>query len=554
MAFYTRYIDVNGSYRICNPSTLDVDTSIICNEDREEEDPTCNLIGSETLLYTTYDVPAEIMCGRLSVGGYTSSPFQSHWNYWGNWWWHSGNSGWYCGTYYYINWYNTIETFSNYAGGYYGSYGYRSIKCAEVPTERFNEFSRVAGCQERRCVSMSWYSGYYYGGYNDWGHVCSALNGERDKHDNCRSSGCDESCKLEASFIEKSYEVDYEIVRNAYYCLSDFDQPEIAPCGQISFELISVFHYQTECESDTTSCFGEDYCLINEEPPEGFTELARTSPTKSIRYARTTDCDSSCATCVPCDETDACQNITYGGYHYYSLIGTNCCTHQYGWLYYHTICPDYSIGPNVKFVNSGGSCIQVSYDYELKQGELDFGTNRTACFQHGQANIIDRRCVSPAPRWTSVPECEDINLGECEIQGPNYTREYPPTGGSTGGSSFHECIPPTPPVDPQPEIRAFQSKTQKYVELTKVTTETVSVTYSCNRPEEYYKYVQCHESIFNGNCGCPESFNETNSCDKTVFVGLTLEYVPEEVLSTVTAKAIGHFCKKTLAVEGCPQD
>ena len=73
--------------------------------------------------------------------------------------------------------------------------------------------------------------GYYYGRtYFD------ALNGERDKARNCVSEPCDESCRLEADIVQRTYAVDYEVVRGAYYCLSDFDKPESSPCSGVTLD------------------------------------------------------------------------------------------------------------------------------------------------------------------------------------------------------------------------------------------------------------------------------------------------------------------------------
>ncbi len=579
MAFYTRYIDIDGSYRICNPSTLNVNSDIICNEDREEEDPTCNHRRSDTALYTDYDIPAELMCGRLTIGGNTSGPHQRSWNYWGNWWWNRGYGGsynWLCNQQPCWGWFwgsNRVERITGGGWGWSGyyNYGYEPIKCSEVPGERYNEFTRIAGCQESRCISFSWYSsynwGYYYG---SWGAVCDALNGERDKHQNCRSEPCDETCSLEADIIQRTYSVEYEVVRGAYYCLSDFDKPESSPCNGIIFGLTQKFYDEEDCTStpsQDTMCPDENGQGIGSrncepaEPPAGFTEIGRTPPNKIRFYARTDNCDNSCGGCVPCQDETVCRTMSSTASSIWSLIGSNCCSWENSWIYngYYgrAICPDYTLGPNVKFVLSGGSCLQKPYDYDTVSPEVDYGRNRQACFN--AEDNIDFYCVDSAPDWQAVPECEDMELGECEIRGPNYSREYPSSGGGStgGGGSFHECIPPTPPSPPGPTTRNYQSKTTKYAELTKFTHETTSITYVCDMPTEYYKWSQCHGSYYGddaGDCGCPTSFNETNSCDQTVFVPLTLQYVPEEVIKTVQAVATVYYCRKRLTFDGCNED
>ena len=72
MAFYTRYIDIDGSYRICNPSTLNVN-SVLFVMKIERRRSTCNHRRSDTALYTDYC--SRRINGRLTIGVY-SGPHQ----------------------------------------------------------------------------------------------------------------------------------------------------------------------------------------------------------------------------------------------------------------------------------------------------------------------------------------------------------------------------------------------------------------------------------------------------------------------------------------------
>ena len=91
------------------------------------------------------------------------------------------------------------------------SYGYNNcsvpIKCNEVPSERYKEFSRIKNCKTTRCVSVG---GANY--YDSGGLICDSLNGSaRERQCQSEPCGAGDDCMIDAQVVTRTYEVDYEV-------------------------------------------------------------------------------------------------------------------------------------------------------------------------------------------------------------------------------------------------------------------------------------------------------------------------------------------------------
>jgi len=625
MSYYARYIDIDGSYKICNPSFTDTDVDIVCNEnrDQESEDPaSCTNHGSRSTsygtqadtglgygftgtqyLYTDYTIPPEIQCGRISVGGgaYDYWGNSGAWNPWsnahygcyggyGSYW--GGCNGCYYGNgsyYYYYGHMGTIE-------GSAFSYGYNNcsvpIKCSEVPSEKYKEFSRIKNCQTTRCVSIG--TSYYYGGA---GIVCDAINGAvRERECQSEPCGADDDCMIDAHVIEKTYEVDYEVVRGAYYCLEDFEVPE-THCGTMHIGPANVFVTFQKCTSDpdgSSLCspdgFNNPVDNCKAEPDdgiaEGWTEVATAHAQKTYTYLKDTNCDDECQTCIPCDENDKDCTFTgftnYGGYSYsyYAgpnyVLGSNCCSsayhnnyhYWYGWN--HGICSS-NDGPDMKFVLVNGSCTPMRKDVETPDGGVNYGTNRAACY--AAEDEFTTSCYAPYRSYTAVDECEAVPppppvdppedyeppppfIGECDIAGPSYSKEVPSSGFAAPTVPYHECIPRSGSSNPGPTFttKNFITKYPKRTPLTTYEFTYETAIYSYQLPSSYCDAITCTTNYWGFSYGLnissvPCTTTDSGDISHTACVcgtqsvlQIKMKYVPEETISTVTATASVKYC------------
>lgn len=627
MAYYARYIDIDdGSYKICNPYTTDTERDIVCNEAREEEEePVCSdnaywsgrstsarssdiIRLGHTYLYTDYTIPPEVQCGRNTIGSSNASSYSwNPWSYgnygchysWGyyNYW--NGCNATCSGSYYYNRYWNTIENqaFSGY--GY--SYCYTPMKCSEVPGELYNEFSRIKNCSTRRCVNVGstyWYSGYGYGYGSSL--VCDALNG-RIRERECVSEDCgaDDDCMLHAQLVTKTYEVDYEIVRGAYYCLEDFEVPESGcSLGIYKGNLFTSFAQCKVTPDGSAICENTNANSIiescKEEPDEGigngWTLVALGHPEPRYGYFKDTDCDDdpACSTCIKCDETDTdCRHTgysNYGGYYYnyswqgpFYVLGSNCCTSSYHGYYYgyywgwsNGICPS-DDGPNMKFVLVNGSCQAMSNDAETPAGGRNYGTDRRACF--AAEDPFNSTCHAIYRNYTVADECEATPppppadppddyeppppfVGDCEVAGPSFTREIasqPPSN----SSNFHECIPNSGGGEAPPETttKRYVSKYPKQTPLTKYTFTHAQAVYTYDLPSDLCDLAYCnHHWYYNNqisltqdpcdNSNRPPQPHDANCCTTTELLLLKMKYVPEEIIKEVTAVAVVKYCER----------
>ena len=590
-----KYIDQNGYLLYCNPID-NTDSTIKCFDKEDGPEIACNGVVSfpegcgYPFGYNTrysyvrffkveYDVPEEITCTfpRL-IGSFFSYEYTSNGNYCGNnWWW----------------WYNTgirpcgLNSIKPYlpqlrqpsVGGWWGINTYTVYpgnlgRCSESPANA-NVYSRLANCKTPRCVPLN---------PNNMSHKCAAINEERELNRCCVSAsdcGPNNNCKAEASRIEKTYTVSYEIVKSGFYCLEELPEaPEEPTCRDPYFGQSQDFLERKSCEysgGDDCDAQGDvNYSCVNREDlcsdgggSGSFLSLS-SKEVCSITYTyKKKDCDCQCSSCVDCSsfESDSCMYGLGDGYNYYYgynfshiyLIGSDCCStfgnygSWYWWWRGYGICPS-SDPPNSKFVFDvdTNTCSMQPNDSIVEPPDINYGTNKIGCFL--RQDPFDRKCIPPYPNWQLINACDtetidDYNNRECWERGPPVTKTISYANQTVANQNTDRCLPDdTSNQEEPPKTVEYVSFKPKYCEQEIVKITNYNLVYSGNMPTNLRDWIACQSSIIGRSSDCFDCEPAEEICyeDKRSLVLYALVYKPEEVLDTVDAQVTITYCQMSV--------
>lgn len=589
-----KYIDSNGYLLYCNPID-NTDSTIKCFDKEDDPDVVCNgrvsfpegcgyPYGYNTrysyvrFFKVEYDVPEEITCSYPRLIGSFFSYNYYYTNSWlDNWWW-----WWYgygrrsCASFNNVPYPPTAKRAPSYYSNIYFDrvYPLDLGRCSELP-ENANLYSRLANCKTSRCVPLN---------LNNMSHKCAAIDQERELNRCCiGSSDCGENnnCKAEASRIEKTYTVSYEVVRPDFYCLEELPEaPEEPTCQDPWFASSQVFLERSSCEySGGDDCDAEgdvNYSCVNRENlcSDGgsgsfFSLSAKEICGRTYTY-KNKDCDCQCPACVNCGsfENNTCMyglnGYGYGYYYNYNfnyvyLIGSDCCSvfGDYGGWYWwwegYSICPS-NDPPNSQFVFDVGSntCSRQDAGTIVEPPDINYQTNRTACFL--REDPFDRKCIPPYPHWVLINTCDtelidEYTNRECWERGPSVTKTISYPNKLITNQNTNRCLPDdtSNPEEP-PKTVEYASFKQKYCEQEIVQITNYNLVYVGNMPTNLRDWQACAGTINSSSSYCFNCEPAEEICyeDKSTLILYSLIYTPEEVVSTHEAKATVTYCQMSI--------
>lgn len=552
-----KYIDINGYVSLCN--NIDKNNPIIeCLTDNNPDEPLCDTAVrfpagcvslpwgyyyggyyygyyartyGLTFMKISYDIPDSIRSKNIPGSRYLESN---------------------CGNDYDIGLVVPHIQWENYTYGcpllgvgqwYYISVGYQEQLCKDAGA---GTYVRTANCKRAGCP----------GNYLTPSiQVCQEKQGDLRLQTCCvGAEECgpeDEGCILIAARVEKTFEVDYEIVARAHLCAESIPEIPEKGCGSMTTAADSSYMRHNKCEhsgqedcdpvtnsrgvSISHGCSStSDDCPPNSPGPFwGLAEEFITS--KTVQYEKK-DCECTCSSCIKCDdlETDECLDFSWNGYVYghNTTIGTNCCGPSVGWWWTYSICSS------------------------------DAKPNDTPAENTGEPS-----CHEPAPNWVIVDACdtnliEDYESRECFTRGDNFTRNYESVAPPPPSSS-NECLKDSEDTEDPPPVttREYASFKPKQCEMGLVEILRSRLVYQGAMPSNYRDYAACRSQIVAAagywwwldrwcfpdfECEPAEELCYNN---EQIFITWPYVYQPSEIVDTATATATVTYCK--MSIKNC---